>query len=64
MRKTAQIIALLSLLLLIVPPMLFLAGRISLDSVKMAMLVATVTWFIAASFWLGHEDDIAADSAP
>lgn len=45
----ARAIALLSLVLMVVLPALFLAGRLSLENVKMIMLVLTAVWFVSAS---------------
>jgi hypothetical protein len=52
MRFIAKIIALLSLLLLTIPSVLFLAGKMELDTVKTIMIVATVIWFVSASYWM------------
>ena len=52
MRTTFIVISALSLVVLMVPPILFLAGRIELNTVKWVMLAATVVWFAAATPWL------------
>ncbi len=52
MRKLMIIVALLSLVLLMLPSILFLAGRMELDTAKWIMLVATVFWFAAGTPWL------------
>ena len=53
MKKTiAQYIALLSLVLLIAPSVLFLAGQMELQKVKFIMLIATVVWFVSATVWM------------
>ena len=49
---TLIVVSLLALLGLIVPPALFLAGRIDLTATKWAMLVATIVWFLSATPWL------------
>jgi hypothetical protein len=46
------IVSLLSLVALMAPSILFLAGRMDLDTVKWVMLAATVVWFGAATPWL------------
>jgi len=51
-KHLAKYIALLSLVLLIVPSILFLTDRMELQRVKIIMLIATVIWFIAASIWM------------
>jgi hypothetical protein len=45
-----------SLIALILPSALFLAGAIGLDPVKPSMLVATVVWFAAASTHMWKEE--------
>ncbi len=52
----ARAIALLSLVLMVVLPALFLAGRLSLENVKMIMLVLTAVWFVSASIWIGRSN--------
>jgi hypothetical protein len=54
MRKIARAVALLSLVLLTGPSILYLAGKMSLDAVKLLMLAATVVWFVSASLWIWH----------
>ena len=48
----AKIISWLSLIALIVPSIMFLAGRMELDQVKKLMLIATVVWFVTATMWM------------
>ncbi len=52
MRLIAKIVALTSLLLLTLPSVFYLAGRMSLDKVKWLMILATIAWFISASYWM------------
>jgi hypothetical protein len=52
MRLIAKIVALTSLLLLTLPSVFYLAGRMSLDRVKWLMILATIAWFISASYWM------------
>ena len=52
MRTAFIVISVLSLVVLIVPSILFLAGRMDLDTVKWVMLAATVIWFVTATPWL------------
>lgn len=47
-----RLIALASLVVLVLPSILFLAGRMELDRVKEIMLVATAVWFLAAVAWM------------
>jgi hypothetical protein len=54
MRTTAilVIVSLLSLVALILPSILFLAGRMELNAAKWVMLAATVVWFATATPWM------------
>lgn len=45
--RILQLIGLAALAGSIVPACLFMAGRMDLDAMKTAMLVATIVWFIA-----------------
>lgn len=47
-----MIVSLLALVAVILPSVLFLAGRIELGTAKWIMLAATVVWFAAATPWL------------
>jgi len=46
------IVSLLSLVALMLPSILFLAGRMELPTVKWVMLAATIVWFAAATPWM------------
>jgi hypothetical protein len=48
LRKIAGIVGLASLVLLLLPSVLFLFGGLSLEQVKWMMLVATLLWFVFA----------------
>jgi len=50
----ARIISPLALVVLVVPPLLFLADRMELDQVKLLMSIATVAWFVTATLWMGN----------
>ena len=52
MRTMFIVVSVLSLVVLMVPSVLFLAGRMDLDTVKWIMLAATVVWFLTATPWL------------
>ncbi|UCC23374.1 MAG: hypothetical protein JSW23_04795 [Planctomycetota bacterium] len=52
MRPIAKITALMSILLLTLPSVFYLAGEASLDSVKQLMILATIVWFVSASYWM------------
>jgi hypothetical protein len=46
------IVSLISLVALMLPSILFLAGRMELTTAKWVMLAATVVWFVAATPWM------------
>ena len=54
MRSTTilVIVSLLSLVALMLPSILFLAGRMELDTVKCIMMGATIVWFATGTPWL------------
>jgi len=52
MKRAAQVVSLAALAGTILPPVLFFAGRMDLESMKWAMLVATVAWFAATPLWM------------
>jgi hypothetical protein len=55
MRIIAQVISWLSLVALIVPSCLFLAGSLPLAAVKTWMLVFTMIWFVTVPVWMDRE---------
>jgi hypothetical protein len=55
-KRLAQIVSLVSLVVLLVPSVLFLAGKMDLDRVKDVMLVATIIWFVATPFWMWERE--------
>jgi hypothetical protein len=55
MKKIAETISYLSLVLLVAAPVLFYAGKIDLDRSKLLMTIATVVWFASALCWIGRE---------
>ena len=54
MRLILQIVSWLSLAATIVPPALYMAGRITLDQSTLAMFLAAIGWFATAPFWMGR----------
>lgn len=46
------IVSSLSLVALMLPSILFLAGRMELPTVKWVMLAATIVWFVTAAPWM------------
>jgi hypothetical protein len=57
MRRAAQIVSWISLAATILPPLLFFADRMTLDAVKLWMLVATVAWFVATPLWMERSSE-------
>jgi purine-cytosine permease-like protein len=51
-KSLAQGIGWLSLIILVLTGILFLAGNITLSGAKVVMMVVTILWFIAASMWM------------
>lgn len=49
MRPALKIVSILSLIALILPPILFLAGSMELDTAKWIMVIATIGWFVTAT---------------
>jgi hypothetical protein len=54
MRLGLKIASYLALLATILPSVLFLADRITLDQAKWTMLAATLVWFALAPCWIGR----------
>lgn len=55
MRTILKVVSLLSLVVLVLPSVLFLAGRMELDTVKIVMIPASIVWFITAAGWMWKE---------
>jgi len=58
MRVILQIVSWASIVATIVPSLLFLMGRMTLDQSKWVLLVATVVWFATAPLWMGRGGDV------
>lgn len=61
MRPILQFISLAALIATSAAPLLYFATHLTLDQTKWAMLVATIVWFAATPFWMGHpkvEDEL------
>jgi hypothetical protein len=52
MRTLLIVVAMLSLVLLMLPAVLFLAGQMQLGTAKWVMLAATIVWFATGTPWL------------
>jgi len=56
MRKVLQTVSWISLAALVLPSVLFMAGKVGLDNLKITMLLATVVWFAVTPFWMERKD--------
>ena len=63
MRLILQIVSWLSLVALMLPSVMFLAGRMELDRVKWLMLLATIVWFVAATPWMWKDNSADEQNA-
>ncbi|MBN2181808.1 MAG: hypothetical protein JW715_07820 [Sedimentisphaerales bacterium] len=57
MKTLIQLIGYISIIVLIVPSMLYLAGKMELNQVKTTMLIATIVWFAANTILAWHLED-------
>jgi len=57
MKKPLQILSLLALLGVIVPPVLYLTGMLEKPPMKTAMFASTLLWFATAPFWMGKGNE-------
>jgi hypothetical protein len=55
MKPILRVLSALALLGTIVPPSLFLGGRIDLAATQLWMTVAAVVWFASTPFWMEQE---------
>jgi hypothetical protein len=55
MKPLLRAVSALALVGTIVPPALFLAGRLDLDATKLWMAVCALAWFAATPFWMKQE---------
>ncbi|MHC4118625.1 MAG: hypothetical protein ACYSWO_14085, partial [Planctomycetota bacterium] len=56
MTRILQILSLVALIVLTLPSIVFLAGRMELGTVKWIMLAATIFWFAVATPWMGKDN--------
>ncbi|MGB7344127.1 MAG: hypothetical protein WBD20_07930 [Pirellulaceae bacterium] len=61
MNQIAKVVSLVTLLLVVLPCVLFFYGVISLDNVKVAALIGTIGWFIATPMWMSRELPVDAN---
>lgn len=55
MTHTAKIVSLVALSATTIPCLLYFAGAINHDAVKVAALVGTIAWFISTPTWMGKK---------
>lgn len=56
MRTIIRLTGYVGIVVLIVPSMLYLAGRMELDQVKTIMIVATIVWFGSSAILVWNLD--------
>jgi hypothetical protein len=64
MKTTARVVSFLALAGTIMPAILFVADRITLDQTKLWMLVATVVWFASAPLWMDRQSGNGSGGTP
>ncbi|MDP6522664.1 MAG: hypothetical protein QGI24_04375 [Kiritimatiellia bacterium] len=52
MRKALQTVSWISLAAVLLPSVLFMSGSMTLDKVKLVMMLATIAWFIVTPLWM------------
>jgi hypothetical protein len=57
MKKLLMMVSAVALVLVIGPPLLYLAGGAGLakGTMNTLMLVGTILWFVSAPFWMGRK---------
>jgi hypothetical protein len=54
MRRLLQLASFLALAGILVPPLLYFAGTLAHEPLKVVMLGATILWFVATPFWMNE----------
>jgi hypothetical protein len=55
MRTLCKLLGLISMLLIFVLPFAYAFESVTLELMKRVILLATLTWFITAPFWIGNK---------
>jgi hypothetical protein len=55
-RTVSQLVSWISLGVLTLLGILFLAGSITLDQVKWLAIIVTILWFVSASLWMWKDN--------
>jgi hypothetical protein len=64
MRQILQLASWLSLAAIIGPAIMYYSDKMELSTLKTTMLVATISWFIATSLWMGREKPTVTEETP
>jgi hypothetical protein len=62
MKKLLEVISYFSLIMIVAAPVMFYMGKHDLDQNMQWMLIATIVWFVSASFWIGRKKEPDHDS--
>lgn len=54
MRPILQLVSSLALVATILPAVLFLGGRVTIEQSKWLLLLATIVWFVTTPLWVGR----------
>ncbi|GAB5401787.1 MAG: hypothetical protein Aurels2KO_00180 [Aureliella sp.] len=54
MKTPAKIVSLIALCAVTLPCLLYFAGSMELDAVKMAAIVGTAVWFVSTPLWMSR----------
>ena len=57
MKKIMMVVSGVSLVAVLIAPVLFYTGRVSLDAMKIILNTATIVWFVSALCWMGREKE-------
>jgi hypothetical protein len=57
MKKIMMGVSGVSLVSVLIAPVLFYTGRVSLDAMKIILNTATIVWFVSALCWMGREKE-------
>ncbi|MEQ9824390.1 MAG: hypothetical protein ABQ298_08400 [Puniceicoccaceae bacterium] len=55
MKTLLKLLSYLALLLVVVPPIFYLAGSIEKPTMSNLMLAGTLVWFATVPFWMGRK---------
>ena len=55
MKILLSLVSYASLALLTLPAFFFLSGSLSLDTVKLLMLIATILWYVVTPLWMDQK---------